>query len=225
MSKQSILLSVFSFLGVFSHAQVGIATDKPQATLHVNGNVKIEKLDFYNADYSKPVYWNSETKSLSTTVTQRPFYNLTYKLRASKNEDWINNFNTKIDATKYTLIITSAVLRQSDINGSTLTGTETNAYINLFDTNSTSSDPKRLKQVLPNIQPFKENNTWRLRLDFVNTAPYRANPDVDSYFLWEVNVLVINNNSINTISEQKYSLDSSSGEAAKDPIPAAITNP
>lgn len=93
-----ILLNVFSLLGIFSHAQVGIATQNPQATLHVNGNVKIENMDLYNADYSKPVYWNSETKSLSTTIAQRPFYNLTYKLRASKNEVWLNNFNTKIDA-------------------------------------------------------------------------------------------------------------------------------
>lgn len=98
------------------------------------------------------------------------------------------------------MIITSAVLRQSDSNGSTLTGTGTNAYINLFDINSTSTDPERLKQVLPNIQPFAENNTWRLCLDFVNTAPFIASPAVDSYFLWEVNVLVINNNSINTIA-------------------------
>ncbi|HEY4540370.1 MAG TPA: hypothetical protein VIG94_10220 [Faecalibacter sp.] len=204
---------------------VGVGTQAPSAKLHVNGNLKIETMDTYNADVAKPVYWNPETKSLSTTLVQRPFYNFKYKLRASKNEDWINNFNTLIDATKYTVIITSAVLRQSNINGDTFNTNEANAYINLFNVNSGSNNANDLKQVLPNIAPFIENNTWRIRADFVNTAPYRANTSVDSYFLWEIDVLVINNNSINTLDVQLHKLDSSSGTATQNPIPPSVTTP
>lgn len=80
-----------------------------------------------------------------------------------------------------------------------------------------------LSQVLPNIAPFIENNTWRIRADFVNTAPYRANTSVDSYFLWEIDVLVINNNSINTLDVQLHKLDSSSGTATQNPIPPSVT--
>ncbi|QTV05383.1 hypothetical protein [Faecalibacter bovis] len=204
---------------------VGIGTQTPTAKLHVNGNLKVETMDTYNADVAKPVYWNPETKSLSTTLVQRPFYNFKYKLRASKNEDWINNFNTLIDATKYTLIITSAVLRQSNINGETFNNSDANAYINLFNTNAGSENVKDYKQVLPNIVPFVEGNTWRVRADFVNTAPYRANSAVDSYFLWEIDVLVINNNSINTLDSQLHKLDSNSGSATQNPIPPSVTTP
>lgn len=210
---------------VQDNGQVGIGTDLPTAKLHVNGNLKIETMDTYNANVAKPVYWNPETKSLSTTQIQRPFYNFKYKLRASANEDWINNFNTKIDASKYTLIITSAVLKQSNVEGETFTGANSNAYINLFDVDNNSDKASDLKQVLPNIVPFKENNTWRIRVDFVNTAPYRKNPLEDAYFLWDIDVLVINNNSIYTIEDQVYKLDSNSGNALKDPIPAAVTTP
>lgn len=212
-------------LYVQDNGQVGVGTPSPTAKLHINGNLKIETMDTYNANVAKPVYWNPETKSLSTTQIQRPFYNFKYKLRASVNEDWINNFNTKIDASKYTLIITSAVLKQSNLEGETFTGANSNAYINLFDVDNTSDKASDLKQVLPNIVPFKENNTWRIRVDFVNTAPYRKNSLEDAYFLWDIDVLVINNNSIYTIEDQFYKLDSNAGNALKDPIPAAVTTP
>ncbi|MBF0597365.1 hypothetical protein [Faecalibacter rhinopitheci] len=210
---------------VKDNGDLGLGTVTPSAKLHVNGNVKIETMDTYNADVSKPVYWNPETKSLSTTQVQRPFYNFKYKLRASVNEDWINDFNTKIDASKYTLIITSAVLKQSNLAGETFSNSNSNAYINLFDVDNTSDKASDLKQVLPNIVPFKSGNTWRIRVDFVNTAPYKKSPLEDSYFLWDIDVLVINNNSIYTIEDQFYKLETNTGVATKDPIPTAVTTP
>ncbi|WP_131329561.1 hypothetical protein [Chryseobacterium piperi] len=131
----------------------------------------------------------SNTKSFSTA---------TYQLN-NVNGDWVNNFDTKISATDYTVIVTGLSFGGSPNAKGLRVGAE--------------GTPAGSTYNPLNYSAFIQNGTWRLTADYDGGNPP---PGVNGN--WTINVLIINNSLINGLSTQTYNLNgSSTGSAASAP--------
>ncbi|WP_131329571.1 hypothetical protein [Chryseobacterium piperi] len=124
----------------------------------------------------------------------RSFSTLTYQLN-NVSDDWVNNFDTKISSTNYTVIITGLIFGGSEQAKGLKSGVSGSTYNPL------------------NFRAFIEGGTWRLYADYDGggTAA-RINGN------WTINVLVINNTLINTLPTQTYNLNGNiNGSATSAP--------
>lgn len=121
-----------------------------------------------------------EIKVLKTTTTNSfPISSVTFEI-SNVNKDWISNFDTKINAADYTLMIIGLVF-----NGSTLKND---------NGDKTGYNPL-------NFQAFQAGGTWRLMADYDGGSPADG---VNGK--WIIRCLAINNSMIQQLPNQTANL-------------------
>ncbi|MDR6404127.1 MULTISPECIES: hypothetical protein [Chryseobacterium] len=128
----------------------------------------------------------------------RSFTNLTYEINNVEG-DWLQDFDTKISASKYTVIITGLKFGgRIEAKGLRVgEGVPANSTYNPLNFNAT---------------PI--NGTWRLSADYDG-----GNPPSGINGNWTINVLVINNSLINTLPTETFDLNTSrTGTATSAPF-------
>jgi hypothetical protein len=130
----------------------------------------------------------------------RSFSNLTYQIN-NVDGDWLKDFDTKIPSSNYTVIITGLKFGGPvEAKGLRVgVAVPANSTYNPLNFNATAID-----------------GTWRLSADYDG-----GNPPLGVNGNWTINVLVINNSLINTLSTQTYNLNSSTIGAATS-VPAGL---
>jgi hypothetical protein len=127
ISLTTLLLSTSMF------AQVGINTTTPRSSLEVNGDMIAKQLIFpenldpvtvdikksYNLLVQNTVTNNIEILDVRTTDNTGIAALVTFEL-IHPNGDWVENFNTQIDATKYALVVLSGYFSEN-ITGASAT--------------------------------------------------------------------------------------------------------
>ncbi len=194
MKKQLVGILVLISPFVFSQYQgrVGINTDKPETELHVNGTMRaydllLDQTD-YNAQIEKiPKLTPSERYSflLKSAAKQRittyntqsgsvnnnfpaPFGIITYKISVTDAEDWVNEFDTKINSTKYLAIVNSFNYNLPVVH------------------DGTNIDQRRRAPV---AQVFTRDSggTWKIKADYHGFAHRSGNTQVGQ---WEITLMV-----------------------------------
>lgn len=153
---KTILVALTSlFTSTFLFAQVGINTENPRGALDVNGDMISGQLIFpknldpvdesikktYNLLVQNTVTNNIELLDVRTTDNTGIAALVTFELVAP-NGDWVENFNTRIDANKYALVVLSGYFSDN------VSGTET------------------AKSALPGVGAKVVNNQWILNADY-----------------------------------------------------------
>ncbi len=152
---KTILVSLATLLSTTTmFAQVGINTDTPRGAIEVNGDMVSNQLIFpknltpveadikksYNLLVQNTVTNNIEILDVRTTDNTGIAALVTFELIAP-NGDWVESFNTRIDATKYALVVLSGYFSEN-ITGSTTTS------------------------ALPGVGAKVVNNEWTLNADY-----------------------------------------------------------
>lgn len=167
-----------------TNGRVGVGTDAPGARLHVQGNQILGTAQSVaeSTGTSQMVRDNvtGEIKVLKTTTTNSfPISSVTFEI-SNVNKDWISNFDTKINAADYTLMIIGLVF-----NGSTLKND---------NGDKTGYNPL-------NFQAFQAGGTWRLMADYDGGSPADG---VNGK--WIIRCLAINNSMIQQLPNQTANL-------------------
>ncbi|MGV0923973.1 hypothetical protein [Empedobacter tilapiae] len=153
MKSKIILLTALLFT-TLTNAQVGINTDTPRGALDVNGDMVSTQLIFpknleavdesikneYNLLVQNTVTNNIELLDVRTTDNTGIAALVTFEL-VNPQGDWIESFNTKIDATKYALVVLSGYFSH-----------------NVTGSNNSSA--------LPGVGAKVVNNQWVLNADY-----------------------------------------------------------
>lgn len=205
------LMVLGAFLAKAQNGKVGINTETPKETLHINGTLQVSNLPENGATNS--IYTDANASSRTGTFTptkmvvadvngvlgvqdiptssstiptnnsndNKPFYYIEFNL-TNVNGDWVSSFNTKIPSNKYTLIIVGAELSAPS------------AYF--IRTNST--EPKDFSPAI--VSASVKDNAWVLAADYPSAGivpnPYHRNTFNGS---WKIKCLVINNNVVNNL--------------------------
>jgi len=154
---------------------VGINTSEPRKTLEVGGDVIIsgdlnvltfdsvndgDEVDFIKQEASNSIVSLNLENSPSAALAYVQEYELT-----NMQQDWVRDFDTRIDATEFSIVVVSSYYNQSvlmDIN-----------QRNLFSIHESSA--------------FILNNTWHLTADYpvANNVTGNATPGV-----WNITIVV-----------------------------------
>jgi len=196
MIKFKLCLSFLCFLSLSCFSQVGINTDTPDATLDVNGNVKLRVINTTtgNTNSISPLVMDDVTKEIkvirSSSGNTFSINYLVYHLR-NVNKDWVSDFNTKISTSDYTLVVVG------------------------------SSFDKNLKLPLTvdcdyspiNVYAFQSGGTWHINADYMDSTTERGENGT-----WKVYCLAINNSILKRLpSVSKNMNGSQNGSAASPP--------
>lgn len=189
MMKKSFVFGVllFSFLSFAQTAgNVGINTANPEQKLHVNGSMRATNLILDQKPYGAiiPKLGATEEYSvlLKSTSANRittyniqsasgedfpaPFGVITFNIATHDSDrDWVNEYDTKINATKYV-----TVLNYFNFN----------LPVNNNDTNA------RRKAPVAQVYTYVKNGTWWVKADYHGFAP----PTNMGSGKWEVNLMV-----------------------------------
>lgn len=152
MNKFLLLLTCFLVFKV--KAQVGINTDNPRGVLEVNGDVIADEYIFPKnlekvTQETKDLYYllvqnqdeNKNIKLLDIKDSKSPGIAALVTLRLEDpNGDWIESFNTNIDATEYALVVLSG-----------------------YYSNNVGSGKNN---ALPGIGAFVKDNKWFINADY-----------------------------------------------------------
>lgn len=183
--KKFILL-LFGAGTLSLQAQVGINTEDPKATLDVQGNVIVGETSFTDSGYSVVVRDNStgELKRVGNAGQNNsaPINLITFKLQNVAG-DWVQNYYTGIDSSKFTVVVTEArfYIREGE------------AAVELFvgDKSKANYNPEH---VYATIKQRNNKNQWTLHADFVG-----GGPDKNARGTWEITCLVINNSLVKVL--------------------------
>lgn len=218
-----VILICFCFVVQAQEKRVGINTDLPKQTLDINGTLSIETLGEYTTA-GVPILWNKSTKQVlaSGTSTHKPFNKITYTITCTSGEDWIGNFDTKIDANKYVVIITNTILLPPDgLNNGEYWGM---GHIRQGQANVPSFGYRNaVLQAYSFVQSSTSGtNTWRLNVDYPSAAPWLENENytpLNRRFKWQVELLVIAKPYIKIVPDQVGIVDNNGiGTAVNSPI-------
>lgn len=174
------IISTILLLGLFSmtNAQVGINTKTPEKDLTVNGTMKtsgmvfkkpIEKLganENYTFIIKSPAPENKITAYNDTFVpnSPAPINLIQYKITCDPTDkDWVNEFDTKINSSKFLVVISSFGFTQA---------VKTNAADWLTP--------------VPQIFAYSTGTTWKLKADYQGFAPDASLPTG----IWTLNLMV-----------------------------------
>ncbi|ROI01160.1 hypothetical protein EGI16_18425 [Chryseobacterium sp. G0240] len=173
-----IISTVLLASAVFANAQVGINTNTPEKTLSVNGTMKtsgmvfktpLEKLgtnENYTFIIKSPAPENKITAYNDSFVpnSPAPINLIQYKITCDPTDkDWVNQFDTKINSSKFLVVISSFGFTQP---------VKTN-----------SSD---WLTPVPQIFAYSSGGTWKLKADYQGFAPDSSLPTG----IWTLNLLV-----------------------------------
>jgi len=174
---------------VTSAGRVGIGTTTPTAQLQTTGNMILGTavLTNGNTGYSTMVR-NNATGELrvasSSSGNAFVFNNVVYQIN-NVSGDFINDFNTNVNSTQYTVIITGSSFITT--NGGGLSNSTTGTF-----------SPK-------NIYAYSNGGTWHL------SADYRGGSTADNINgSWTIYCLVINNTFMNSLGTVTSNLGGSS---------------
>lgn len=195
------LLSLFIIVSSFSLAQyqgkVGINTDKPETDLHVNGSMRAYDLILDQTPYagsadaipkltpseSYSFLLKSKAKQRITTYNQQsgsatnnfpaPFGIITFDISVSVAEDWVNEFDTKINSSKFLAIINSF-----NYNNTVVSTTGSNA-------------DQRRRAPVAQVYTFVKNGTWWIKADYHGYAHTSGNTTVGK---WEIALMIFDKN-------------------------------
>lgn len=197
----AILVIYCLMASISSNAQVGVNTTTPRTTLEVAGDMNISSnLEILNygelTDGDRQTFLIQEAdNSIKTLDVSNPTgvalaYIQEYIIE-DPNLDWVKDFDTKIDATDYVVIVTSASFNQE---------------LDLTNNHGAADNAS-----LPFASAFIKSGTWRLVADY----PQAANIDVSAMGVWTISTLVFSND----VSKQYGTVDipmagASSGAAA-----------
>lgn len=191
--KLLLLLSMLSYVLGFSQYmnRVGINTDKPEAELHVKGSFKAQDLLLDQSPYTGdpdpiPKLTPSESYSflLKSEAAKRittynvqsaqsnnfpaPFGVINFIINVTVAEDWVNGYDTKINATKYLAIINSF------------------NYNNPVVYSAGNSTARRVAPVAQ-VYTYIQNGTWWIKADYHSFAHTSANTNPGQ---WEIALMV-----------------------------------
>jgi len=181
---------------VTSTGRVGIGMIAPTAQLQTTGNMILgtSEITSGNMGYGTVVR-NNTTGELriasSDTGNTFMFNSITFQLN-NVSGDFINDFNSNINATQYTMIVVGSSFISSTGAG-------------LSNANSGTFSPK-------NVYAFEYQGTWRLSADYRG-----ANTEDASDGSWTINCLVINNTFLNNLGTITAGLGGSSNGSAPTP--------
>lgn len=192
MKKKIQLLLLFSACGVYAQSgNVGINTSNPEEKLHVNGSMKAKDIILdLNASASQiPELSPGENYSflLKSTSANRittynvqssgggptntfpaPFGIIQYNIKTdAADKDWVNAYNTKINASKYVVIINSFNF---------------NLPVVLSTTNATT---RRIAPVAQ-VYTYEQGGTWWIKADYNGFAPPAGSADG----VWNVSLMI-----------------------------------
>ena len=210
---KKIFILNFILIAIFLQAQsgnVGINTNNPQAKLHVNGNFQSDRVVLgstftkliNNENYSflikSPAPENKITSYNSLFDTENapaPLNLIQYKITTSSSDkDWINRFDTKINANKYVVVIASFGFN--------------------LPVSSSSSD---LSPYYPVHQIYAQidstTNTWILKADYDSFRPNGSGDGV-----WTLNLLVFDRAYANLMSTVNVNLNSNTTGSANSAL-------
>ena len=170
--------------GMYYSQNVGINTTNPEEKLHINGGFRTNELKLqapfqkltasenYSFLVKAPSPNNKITSATSLFDLQNapaPLNFIQYKITAySGDRDWINKYNTKINASKYVVVISSFGYNLSVyLQGNSATNPET---------------------PVPQIYAFEEGGTWRLKADYDGFKPYVTTSTPQG--VWTLNLVV-----------------------------------
>lgn len=188
--KKFILL-LFGAGTLSLQAQVGINTEDPKATLDVQGNVIVGETSFTDSGYSVVVRDNStgELKRVGNAGQNNsaPINLITFKLQNVAG-DWVKNYYTGIDPSKYTVVVTEARFY-----------TDERGTVQLFpgDTSNAKYNPEHVYATIE--QGNNKKNQWTLHADFVGGGPNK-----NARGTWEITCLVINNSLVKVLKNVEY---------------------
>lgn len=198
---RAFLFFCILFLSFNGIAQVGINTTNPRTTLEVAGDVNIDgaiNVDVINAiQDGEEGYLLTQTqtnfiKELSSAGQGNALaYFQTYELQ-NMQSDWVADFNTNVDATKYGMIIISASFNN---------GLEMDANNNF---------------AIPAVSTFVNDATWRIRADYPDAQRPDDQGSGDS--IWTITTLVITKNISKELPPQTVLMGGATSGTATTPI-------
>lgn len=199
------------FLSTTLYAQVGInkVSPAPGVMLDVNGGVIVQHPD---TKINENTYYLYRDKTNNKIVrgqipNNRPVYVIEYKINMYKDgsgyQDWIQYYNTKINADKYFAFIIESVLFDAVTGKPTFLG-HNKAWGQYQEQNP-------IKQV--SLQ--RNGNIWALAADYQSVdIAERSHPHY-----WKLKVIVIDNNYVNHINGGEYTMNTNAvGSASSSPI-------
>jgi hypothetical protein len=137
----------------------------------------------------------------------KPINYITFELTCANpgaNGDYIKNYDTKISASNYTMVVVGATLKDNNKDGG-------NIGLSVGDTSGTYNPYA--------VYAFNEDNTWRLRADYVGGGV--ASSTIKG--TWVLYCLVIHNSLVNTltgVTQTGVTISESSADINK--IPAVL---
>lgn len=207
-------------LSVKFMAQVGIMTQKPEATLDVNGNVTLEETPVLSSDETTTyrLLINNANRRLSTLKgTNKVYSNVSYTITTQDNSDWVAEANTGVPTSQYTGILLSAYFGNSVYDeknpkdGNYQYGIKHYSYGN--DT---------LGNVAQTAEIKSKNGYWYLSADYDGVDPYfgyvsgneAKSKEGQQGFYWKFDVLFINNGFIDDLGTYEDSVDGSTASGS-----------
>jgi hypothetical protein len=123
-------------------------------------------------------------------TTTKAINYLVYEL--SGEGDWIQNFDTKINASEYTVVVVGSSFIPKTTYSAVYPAKDANYSIPVGATAISNVFADRLKYV-DNVPSADVKSTWFLHADYVGAAPEK----VDDHGIWTINCLVFNNSLVN----------------------------
>ena len=199
---KKILIIALLFTLAQLTAQVGINTDIPRGSLEVKGDIVAneyifpENLDLVQ-DEIKDLYYllvqtqdsDKNIKLLDVTDSKSPGIAALVTLKLTGPDgDWIKSFNTKIDASKYALVVMSGYY------------TDNVGYQNV--------------SALPGIGAFIQDNTWHINADYPSLD--RKNENNEN--AWVISCSIFHKNYVKLFNEQTIDMENSGTKSALKPL-------
>ncbi|MBB4805513.1 hypothetical protein HNP38_000785 [Chryseobacterium defluvii] len=183
-------------LAVTSAGRVGIGTIIPTAQLQTTGNMILGTTELSDGTPGFGMIVRSNaTGELRTASSNNGnifmFNSITYQLN-NVSGDYVNDFNTNINSTQYTLIIVGNSFTPSD-------------GIGLQNSNSGTFSPE-------NVFAFRAGNTWHLSLDYRG-----ANITNSINGSWTIQCIVISNTFVNSLGTITSNAGGSANGSAASP--------
>ncbi|UOH76857.1 hypothetical protein MT996_06410 [Ornithobacterium rhinotracheale] len=198
---KKLLFSLMAVGTICLHAQqkVGVNTETPEATLHVatgtdgDGNMIIRQTP-QAATTDQPLVWNPVTKEVKTANTQKkPYYLLKFKVNCINNQDWIQNFDTKIPTDKYKVILVNAFPE----------ALQNENWLDIKHVDGQLDPGVLFINPVRKALMFEDSGTWRLTIDYPHARPDWWTGGYDGRFTWTVTLLAIDLNEIKTLPSQE----------------------
>lgn len=189
-----------------AHHRVGIGTLQPDTLLHIEGDGTNSplKIDYLPSEPPNRAFHGLSIANDGTVYknprSSVPFYYQKYTIN-NVNFDWINNFDTKIESSKYTLVVVG------------------NAFNHLLSVPNSNNNGRNLSAPA-NVNAFRSGSTWRLRADYSGASTYQQSTGTSPNGTWVLYTLIIDNSQINSLPDLEFNLSgSSNGAAAVSPVP------